>query len=228
MSHTLKILLLLVLSIPAIAQKIEVQQDLGAWIGIEIEKDLPKKFEWSLSTQVRTSRNSSRLDSYLAQTGIGYRINKTFALGGHVRYIHDRKSSSIQENSWRYHLDFKFKLKPLKKVTLAYRLRYQQKFIDAFGRKKYPLADIKSTIRHQIKMQWKVHKKHKLHTAAELFIAVHELDEYPYLDKIRLSLGDKIKTKIGTFDLSIGYEKNLQANDTFSFFFLKAIYQLSL
>ena len=77
-----KILLILLVffSTPAISHTIQTKQDFGIWIGFRLEKDLPKKFDISLEQQVRTWRNTTRIDQYLVDLGLKYSINKNFTL----------------------------------------------------------------------------------------------------------------------------------------------------
>jgi hypothetical protein len=206
------------------AQDVQAQRDFGAWMGIQLKKELPKDVEWSLEQQVRTWQNSMRLDQYFVELGLQYKINKNFSLRGNLRYIHDTNQRQHPENAFRYNLDVQFKIAPRKKWHLYYRARYQQRFSyakRAFGPR------IVSVTRHRIKTQVKFKKHHKLYAGVELFVRTAPL-QTTYLDQLRFSLGDKIKTKLGVLDVGAGYEVNLQPQEPFAFFFVKAIYKLSL
>ncbi len=211
------------------AQKIEVTRDFGTWVGIELQKKIAKNFEYSFTAQVRTKHNSTRLENIIGQTGVEYTINKNFSIGGYTRYAYENKSIVDRQHNLRYHIDCKFQISPLQRFKLAYRMRYQQKFINAIGSgSSTPFANTASYIRHRIKSTWKWHKKHKAHIGVECFIRMNEINRYPYFKKMRFVLGDEIKTKIGRFDVGVGYEHNLQPNDKFSFFFCRLVYQFKL
>ncbi len=220
-------MLLLCISSALQAQQIRVRQDFGAWMGLKIEKDLPKGFEFSLEQQLRTCRNSTQVDNYWAELGINYTINKNFRLQGNLRYIHDVNKWKATENSLRYNLDIELRLPLHKEWRLDYRARYQQKFIDAFQFQAATINLRSSTVRNRLKLRWKYNKAHQFYYLTELFVSSDSFTK-SYLDQLRFSLGDKLKTKVGIFNIAVGYEVNLQPNNLFSFFFVQLIYQLKL
>lgn len=218
------LIILVCLSTCAKSQTIQTKQDFGIWIGFRLEKELPKKFEISLEQQVRTWRNTTRIDKYLVDAGLQYRINKNFRLNGNARYIHDTNKFKNPENNFRYNLGIQLKFKIIKKLSFSHKSQYQQKFI--YTVKSLSLVRI-STLRHKIKLQLKYKKKHKFYFSTELFIR-SSLVENPYFHKLRFNLGDKIKTKIGGFDAGIGYEISDITTQFRSLFFLKLIYTIRL
>lgn len=201
-----------------------IEQDFGAWIGFQISKELPNNFKLSLDQQIRTWKNSTRIDKYFADLGLKYKINKNFSLAGGIRYTHDTNKWEEPENGFRYNVDLRFKTIVVKKFRLVYRARYQQ--LLTLKNRAALTPNVVTVTRHRLKGQWKAHKKHELYTGAELFVRREAL-RTSYLDRLRFSLGDKIKTKIGQFDVGVGYEVNLQRLDPFSFFFVKTIYNIS-
>ncbi|MGH1335107.1 MAG: DUF2490 domain-containing protein [Aureispira sp.] len=223
--YALLLSLLLLLNCYSVeAQKTQVRQDFGAWIGFKIKKDFPKDFQWSLEQQIRTWKNSTRIDKYFAELGLKYTINKNFYLGTNLRYIHNTNRWEEPENALRYNMDLGFKINLGKKNRLTYRVRYQQRITHT---KRALAPDITTVTRNRIKWQLKYKKTHKFYTGVELFIRREAL-RTAYMDRLRFSFGDKIKTKIGQFDVGVGYETNLQPQDPFSFFFVKIIHTLSL
>ncbi|CAA6810357.1 MAG: Unknown protein [uncultured Aureispira sp.] len=208
-------------------QQIRPTQDFGIWVGLLVKKELPEHFELSLEQQLRTCLNTTRIDDYWAALGVNYTINKNFRLYGNLRYIHDVKKTKQTENSLRYHLDLEFRAKLKKKHQLKYRFRYQQKFINLLQVQRTRIAEKESAIRNKLKFVFRYKKVHRFYLSTELFIRSKVFRE-AYLDKLRFSLGDKIKTKAGALNLALGYEVNLQPNDPFSFFFLKIVYSINL
>jgi len=221
-----KILLILLVFFNTYArsQTIETKQDFGTWLGFRLEKDLPKKFDISLEQQVRTWRNTTRIDQYLVDAGVKYSINKNFALNGNVRYIHDTNKFKNPENNFRYNLGIQLKFKVAKKLNLSFSNKYQQKFIYNV---KSLNAERVSTLRHKIKLQLKYKKKHKFYFGTELFIR-SSLVRDPHFHKQRFNLGDKIKTKSGEFNTGIGYEFSVATAEFRSLFFIKLIYTIRL
>jgi len=220
----LLILIVLFFSIHTKGQQIRTQQDFGMWIGLKLEKELPKGFEIFLEQQLRTWNNTTRIDSYLSELGLNYSVNKNFKLLGSFRYIHDTNKWGSPENNVRYNLGIQLKLKFSKKFFFFYKAQYQQKFINNY---QTTIPKRVSAVRHKIKLQMKHKKNHKFYCSTELFIQSN-LTAVPHFNKQRFNFGDKIKTKVGVFDTGIGCEINLQANDFASFFFLKLVYTINL
>lgn len=209
------------------AQQIQVQQDFGAWVGLKIEKEVLQGFEISLEQQVRTNTNSTQLDDYWAELGLNYTINKHFKLNGNLRYIYDVKRRKNTENSLRYHIDLEYRTPLTKGWKIYYRARFQQKFLNLLEIRRLDRTPIVSTNRHRLKVRWKYNKHHKFYVLAELFIR-SQVYKKAYIDQLRFCVGDKIKTKIGVFNLGLGYEHSLQATAPFSFFFAKIVYTIKL
>ncbi|MGH1335139.1 MAG: DUF2490 domain-containing protein [Aureispira sp.] len=209
------------------AQPIPPQQDAGLWLGVQLRYDVPKGFEVSLEQQLRTRQLVTKIDNYWAAVGVSYRINKNFKLAGHFRYIHEVHRWKGSLNSLRYNLDVQFSIPLPNKWRLSYRARYQQKFIDVLQRQKTVIALQNNTLRHRLKVRWKYNKIYQFYGLVALFVRTNPLTEAS-LHRFRASIGNKITTEIGQFNVAVGYERNLSPNDTFSFFFLKLIYQIEL
>lgn len=214
------ILLLLFLCIKTKAQNIQIQEDFGIWIGFDLKIDLPKKFELSIEQQLRTWKNTARIDKYFVNLGADYKINKNFTLNGDLRYIYDTNKFLRPRNSLRYNIGIQLKLKFSKPLHFFYRVQYQQRFDLTYEKRK-------GAVRHKAKLQFKYKKKHKFYSSTELFVE-SDIATRPSFSKLRFNLGDKIKLKTGTFDAGIGYQFSLDPNEPFSLFFLKFIYTIKI
>ncbi|MGH1338046.1 MAG: DUF2490 domain-containing protein [Aureispira sp.] len=216
--------LFLLFNTPLKSQNIEIQQDFSIWFGFQLEKKLPNNFELSLEQQLRTWMNTTRIDKYWAAVDLKHMLNKNFSINASLRYIHDSNKWQRPHNSLRYNLGIQFKRKISKKLRIFYRIQYQQKF--THNHRTFTFKETTAT-RHKIKLQLKIKKKNKFYFSTETFIRSDILTKN-YFDKQRFLFGDKINTKIGSFDTGIGYEINLKPNHFSSIFFLKLAYTIDL
>jgi hypothetical protein len=213
------------------AQQIKVTTDFGFWIGVKYEKKIFKSFDLDLEQQIRTFKNSSVLDDYLFDIGLKYPINKEFNLATNIRYTYNNKRVQENENNFRYNLDFGYKKELTQKSKIYYRLRYQKEYINHYRNIYYRLTGISSQniyssgVRNKLKIKFKLSKKIKFYTSAELFRLIENFRE-PYFNKIRFNIGDEIKSKIGKFDFLLGFEKELHSDFPYSFLFFKMIYSI--
>jgi len=225
------ILVFIVLTSNLYAQQIKVTRDFGVWIGVEYEKNIFKSCDLSLEQQIRTFKNSTVLDDYLCDIGLKYLINKKFNLGTNIRYTHNNKRVKEKENNFRYNLDIGYKKELTKKIKIHYQLRYQKEYINHYRNVYYRLTGLSSqykyssVVRNKLKITFKQNKKNKYYAGAELFRLIENFRE-PYFNKIRFNLGEEIKSKIGEFDFSIGFEKELYSDFPYSFLFFKTIYSI--
>lgn len=201
------------------AQDIKKTRDMGFWVSSTIEVNLTKRYKLSFSQDLRLFENSKKLEKYISDLGIDYKINKEFSLGANGRFFLNRKNDNTLSQDYRYNLDFKFKKKFKKKFKFKYRLRFQSTYEEPFGLGMNK-GGLKSNLRNYIGVDYKLNKINVLFLNFELF---REIVAYrkPYFHKFRLSLGDEVKTKIGKIGLSINFERELNSNYPLNFLFFR-------
>ena len=221
------ILVLMMLTDTLFSQEIKVTRDFGIWIGVDIEKKVFNNFDLNLEQQIRTFKNTSKIDDYLLDLGLKYPINKQFVIGTNLRYIYNRKRVTERENNFRYNLDIEYKKKIKPRLNFRYRLRYQKEYVNLFSGFFAPAPKniYSSSVRNKVKLTFKYNKTNRFFLSSELF-RLSKLFREPYFNKVRFYLGDEIKTIIGKFDCSIGFEKELHPNNPYSFIFFKTIYTI--
>ena len=208
------------------AQQVKVTNDFGIWGGLLLEKNISENFKLNLEQQIRTYSNASKLDDYLAELSLQYKINKNFNLSSGIRYVYNEKRWKETENNIRYNIDFGFKQKISSRFKFYYRLKYQKEYVNLLSN--YSIEKIHfSDIRNKIKLAYKANDLNKIYVSAEVFRLIEKY-KAPYYNKLRFYLGDKVDTKIGQFDCSIGYEHEIQTEYPYSFLFLKTIYKIKL
>lgn len=226
MKKAIIIIFYLLISNSIFSQQIKVTRDLGYWAIVNIQKKLSKDFEINLEQQLRFYTNATKIDDYIIDFGSKYKMNKNFKLGANFRYVCNKKRWKETENNYRYNLDLHYKGNMSKKLKLYYRLRYQKDITDVFSATQMTNVNF-SSIRNKIKIGYKINKKNRLYFSGEIFRSI-EIFKSPYYNKTRFYLGNVIKTKIGNFNCSFGYEKEVNTNYPLSFFFLKTVYTLNL
>ena len=219
----------LILMIPIVflhAQQIKTTQDLGAWMGATLKYDLTKDLDLSLSQDIRFQESLTELDKYITEVGLSYKINKEFRIGGDLRYYINQKRDETRSQDWRYNLDFKYRIKLIKHLKLRYRLRHQTAYRNLFTAQANK-GESESAIRNRVGVFYEGIKHHEFYFTSEIFRAIRHYRK-PYFSKLRLVLGDEIKTKYGEFDVSFGYERELNSLYPLHFVFSRIYYTFKL
>lgn len=208
------------------SQELKTVEDVGVWAGLRIDKKLSDHIKVSFEQQIRTFQDAKKLDDYLADFRLKYKINKHFYLAANIRYVYDKKRWKEKEEYFRYNFDLGIKKKVTDSWMISYRFRLQKGFKDVFTESVYT-KKFSSVARNKIKIIYQLSKIHQLYTSAEIFKKIDNAKKSGF-DKYRVYLGDEIHTGIGDFDCSIGMEKELNQEFPLSFFFLKMIYIIEL
>jgi hypothetical protein len=113
-------ILLFFISLMTYSQK----KDFGIWYGISAEHKISKKLEIDLSANIRTFNNASKIEEAFIEGGLGYALNKHFAVGGSYRL-----TKSIEDNNSYYFrhkimLDVKGSF-PVGNFSFSSRFRFQ-------------------------------------------------------------------------------------------------------
>lgn len=206
------------------SQEAIVLRDVGFWGGASIEKTIKKDYEFKLDQQLRFNKNASSFDDYIAELEANYKVNKHFKLGTHLRYIHNKTRKGATEDNLRYGFDIQYKTDLLNDFKFYYRLRFQKGEKDFQNSRIYEYS---SAFRHLVKLKYTQPKKMTPYISYELF-RVNRRFEDPSFNKWRTFLGSEFKSFIGEIDLSLGYEREIQTQFPFSFFFTKFIYTFKL
>ncbi|MEP3836063.1 MAG: DUF2490 domain-containing protein [Algibacter sp.] len=203
--------------------------DWGLWSTIGLKYKLNKKWSFGLEEQLRLKEDFSVVDEYFTQLEADYEIFKNFKFGGGIRYIRENDNQgNIQgyENHFRFNLDANYKHK-LNRVTLSYRLRYQNK--NELGISStdgdYPNQNLrlKTAVKYNFK-NWRLDPKF----SAEIFNRFQE-GEGNRFSKYRLTFGTDYKIKnfgeIGFF-YRMEKELNVDLPETTNIIGLKYVYTL--
>jgi hypothetical protein len=99
--------------------------DFGTWCSVGIKKKINKKFSASLTEQLRMYDNSTRLNVFYSDIGIGYKINDFFKVSAYYRNI--IKNVEYQQYSYRhrFYADIEFRTS-YEQMEFKFRTRFER------------------------------------------------------------------------------------------------------
>jgi hypothetical protein len=104
---------------------ISQKSDFGIWGGVSATYRLDKHLEAKISASLRTLENTSKIDQYFAEIGIGYRFNDNFSCEGSYRIINKQEFDTVYH--FRHKLFFNIKgTLPAGRFLFSSRLMYQK------------------------------------------------------------------------------------------------------
>lgn len=123
-----KILTLLIgLSLSTFAQ----YNDACLWMGITLEKKLPRKTYFLLAPQLRLDNNYSDTDKLFADIGFGIKPVKNLEFELMYRWVSARNKTRSFEMQHRFYADLSYRIKT-EKWVITNRVRYQNQYSDFY------------------------------------------------------------------------------------------------
>ncbi len=201
------------------SQQLKKVSDFGSWVGVGVNYKLNKSYAISYLFQVRHFDEISELEKSISELGATYKINKKFKLEVNARYSFSRNKDYRFTQDLKYGASLRFKHKINSHFDFSYRLRGQTKYKNFFVKVK---NDVDWYLRNKISLDYN-YNKHKFYLGAEIF-KEFELYRLPYYNKYRISLGDEIQNKLGEFNFSVLYEKELNRKYPLQIIYLRIGY----
>lgn len=209
---------------PCFAQEIKTVRDIGIWTRIGLDYEINKDWQFSASQEIRTFNNAVKIQKYISDFDLGYRINKRFDLSAGLRYAYNREKNNSFSHNIRYNLDFKYKRKLSKDLDLQYRFRYQSNYENPFTG--FSDFEQRAKARNRLKLDYEF-KKHEPSLGAEIFRSFVYYRK-PWFSSFRLTLGDEFDTKLGEFNLGMGYERELNVEFPLNYYFFRMNYTIEI
>ena len=128
MSRYSVLIVLLFISFSVLGQ--ERETDLGAIFTARLNKDLNRHFGLSFEQEVRLLTNNTGFDRSKSSIGVDYTIVKGLKAGVFYNYIYMYNSNFLYESRHRYYANLSYKYGVNRKITLAWRTRFQGTFRD--------------------------------------------------------------------------------------------------
>ena len=103
----------------------ERETDLGAIFSVKLNKDLNRQLGISFEEEVRLLTNNTGFDRLTSSVGIEYTIIKRLKAGVFYNYMYVYNSDFLYESRHRYYANLSYKYGINRKLTLAWRTRFQ-------------------------------------------------------------------------------------------------------
>lgn len=160
------------------------ETDTRLWTGIGVQKKITPNVVLHFNAQLRTTNNFSDVGSVLGEIGIGYKLNKHWAVSGYYRFSEIQKwdketYSTIYKPFHRFYGNIEYDRK-VSVLKLSYRLRYQNQFKDT----EVGLESTKSYVRNKLELAYPNPSRFTPAISADVFYKVGE-----EVDQIRYKVG---------------------------------------
>jgi hypothetical protein len=177
------------------------EKDFAGWYSVAVNKELFGRVDFSLSPEIRTFDNHSRIDSWLIEGDASYKMLKYLKLGALYRYQVDVSDADehVRNHRWGVYGKVTYRIKP---IDFSYRCLFQQQYSNYHTSKNGEIPE--NVWRHKLQMKYD-RKKHDWspYVYAELFHTTAP-ERKEGREKLRLSGGLDYKLN-KMFDLSAGY-----------------------
>jgi hypothetical protein len=161
-----------------------VTSDFESWISAGIRLKVHKKWSFELSEGLRLEKNSTQIDQYFTNLGIGYAPFKFIEFGAGFRFAQFNEDEDGYAPHYRINVDVAFKHK-LERFSFNYRLRYQ--FRNELGVTSTEGDYFKHGFRLRAKASYNIKK-----IPLEPSLSVEMFNQYekytlPFFDKLRVT-----------------------------------------
>lgn len=176
--HPVVIIFLLFISLSVSGQ--ERETDLGAMFSVQLNKELSRFLELSFEGEARLlTNNNSGFDRLSGDIGLEYTILPGLKAGAFYSHIYLYNSDFLYENRHRYYANFSYKYDVNRKITLAWRTRFQ------------------GTTRDENRGEYKTNPKYVLRNRVEIEYAILGTPFKPYFScEATNSLNDPLGNEI--------------------------------
>lgn len=201
-------------------------RDFGVWTSVAVNKDLVKGISLSLEEDVRIEDNARRLSTAYTELSLGYKLNKTIRFKAAYRFIQDNSFEGVIENKHGLLLDVNFRYE-YERIRLDGRYRFQSKNsgpIGNFGENPGRYNRYRISAHYNIK-----DSRFDPYFSIEAYHCLSPVNGR-IIDKMRYSAGTEygLKKKLGTLDLYIRLQQQVQVPSPSSLFILGIGYSYDL
>ena len=205
------LLILLCFTFNGYAQDTEVTGDLEMWNTFAVSKKLGDKWKISLEEELRFTEDISRLDVFLTDIGVDYKINKHLTLDLGYRFYQNKNNDDVFKSQHRLSAGVAYKQK-LDNFTFGYKLQLQNKDEDFLSTSS---DNSVYNLRNKLSVDYNI-KNFKLdpYFQVELF-RKYETGEDAKFSKLRWTLGTSYPITKNS-DIQLFYRLDNELNTTYA------------
>ena len=121
-------IVLLLISLSVLGQ--ERETDVGGIFSVNLNKDITSRWGLSFEEEARVLSNNTGFERLSSSVGLEYTIIKKLKAGVYYNYLYMYNSNYHYENRHRYYANLSYKYGVNRKLTLAWRTRFQGTYRD--------------------------------------------------------------------------------------------------
>jgi uncharacterized protein DUF2490 len=187
--------------------------DFQFWSEFGVKYKLSKMFRFELDGMLRLDDNASRMESFMPELSVTYRVFKFLRFRAGYRYLLKPEYSPTSTDYYSWHRFFfdvrlRYRLKPF---TFRYRLRYQEQFFIRPANSVLDSDIFKHTLRNKLQVEFNAGQGFEPFVAGELFIRFGDNDGY--LHKWRATFGCDYEYEAHQFSLFYRIEGMLNGSN---------------
>jgi hypothetical protein len=160
--------------------------DIGFWTGASIQKQITRKLEGSVASQLRLHHDVTEINQIYVDGGIEYSFHKNLKAGLHYRFINSNRENYYSKRH-RIYADLAFRQK-VSIFTFTLRERIQEQFNDYNSSEtgKIPVW----VLRSKLSVKFDLDKKYTPYISGELFYLVDNAkEEDNFVSRYRYEVG---------------------------------------
>jgi hypothetical protein len=200
-------------------------KDFGLWTGVQIEKDLGKRFEVELEFANRLEDNLNQRDETFADASISYRISD-WAAGFGYRFTNNYDPERDYSLSHRYIWQIRYR-PDWNRFSFDYRIRFQSQYFNIRSSEHGKIPD--NYIRNRLKVSYNIKKSDFEPTISyEYFYRLNQMGSDRF-ERRRLTLSMEYEiNKDNTIGLAWIYHENFNVTNPVKRYIISLEYKLEI
>ncbi len=185
--------------------------DFELWSGVQLRKKITKKLRVSFEEEIRFNENISDIKKFYSEISLSYRLNKYIRFAARYRFTENKTLLSYYSTRHRIMADISLRYR-ISRLTVAYRARYQTKYIDIYSSETGFVPQNHS--RNKLSLKYNIRKNPvSPFISSELYYQLNN-PEGNRLDKLRNTAGFEYNiNKKNSFDIYFRIQQQINVNN---------------